>query len=62
MLLEICCWVSVFELALTVTYDQSVMTHWQVEGLHFIRPFTKEKWIKKKILRGGNVASFNDDL
>lgn len=49
LLLEICCWVSVFELALTVTHDQSVMTHWQVEGLHFISLFTKEKWIKKKI-------------
>jgi len=58
LLLEICCWVSVFELALTVTHDQSVMTHWQVEGLHFISPFTKEKWIKKKILfLGGCVAS-----
>lgn len=43
LLLEICCWVSVFELALTVTHDQSVMTHWQVEGLHFISPFTKKR-------------------
>lgn len=64
LLLEICCWVSVFELARTVTHDQSVMTHWQVQGLHFISPFTKEKRIKKKILRGegGTLPPYGPSL